>query len=1806
MASNSVPPVSGSMSIRPAPTTPFLCLVAVGTLAAGRATAQQFDLADPVPPDPAVTTGTLANGLTYFIHENDEPENRAALRLVVDAGSILEDDDQLGLAHFVEHMAFNGTENFEKQELVSYLESIGMQFGPDLNAYTSFDETVYMLQVPMDDPEVLATAFQILADWAGGVLFDPEEVDAERGVVIEEWRGRLGGTDRIQDEQLPLIFHGSRYADRLPIGDPEILAHAPVERLRSFYEDWYRPGLMAVVAVGDFDGDAIEGLIREHFGGLVGPDNPRPRTEADVPIDHPPLISIGTDPEFPAAQVQVLYKLAESPRGTVAGFRLARVQSLFARMLNERLGELTYQANPPFAVASASVTNLGRGVDASQFNAAVASGGYMRALDAVLTEVARVARHGFTAVELEREKTSLRRSYERRLAEAEDRSSASLANRYTRAFLNGDPYPSVETEVALLDAVLPGITPAETSAFARQWLTDEGRVVLVAGPEGAGLDVPDEDEVTEVFAAVAAKDIEPYVAVDLDVPLLAEIPEGSPVIAEESVNEIGVTIWELANGVRVVLKPTGYSDDEIVFRGTSPGGTSLAPEEILGHVLPITRMPDGDLGAIIARGGVGELGPVALNRHLSDKEASAVPFVGSLTEEIRGSASPQDMETALQLIYQRFTAPRMDEPVFQSLKSQIPVLANLGFLPSMMFLDTLAAYMGQGHPRGPQTLAQQIRDKRAAELDVAMGFYRDRFADASDFTFYFVGAFDLDGIRPLVETYLGGLPSLGRTEDWIDHAVDPPPGVIERTIYKGIAPQSTTAIFFRGDGEYSPEESMVIGAMAAILQTRLRERLREELGGTYSVGVSGGISYRPDEEYSVGIQFGSDPRRTEELGAAVFEEIERLKADGPDAEVVDNIREAQRRSKETSLERNTYWLGQLAAHESARRDIRGIPSYDLIEAWTAEQVRQAANQYLRTDRYMKFVLLPEYMMARARVAAGSPVPVEVIPSGEFVRQGATDLADALRALYPSFNVNTQPISGASTLARPANLRGLAPDHALVLVNGKRRHRTAAIAWHGNGLADGAQGPDFALIPALALREAEILRDGAGPRHGSDAIAGVINFALKNDRSGGTIEYGTGGHLLGDPSAPFERGVFPGDGEMHTVSGNVGLPIGQSGFLNLTGEYGSAMPTDRSMQRNDALALIGSGNTSVREPAQIWGSPEVSDDIKLWANSGYSLLGGIAHLHFHGNYASRQVEGGSHFLNPNTRGGVFGSTGGAGAGALLIGDMLDARDGVVDGSAGCPAVRVEGGLVASDAENQANWRRVLEDPNCFTFRKMFPGGLTPQVGAHLMDGSAVGGLRLNWGSLSLDASGGWGRSNMDFYSYNTVNASLGPDQPCSDKGSSPAVPDQPCIPYFNPGSQDQRETTVNVDLSYAKSETTNIAGGFEWRKEAFEIVEGDGASWTAGLLAVQGFTPGSSGFTGFGPFAAGKWDRTSVAGYGDIEFREADNKWLVDVAGRLENFSDFGLAVSGRVAARLSLTGSFSLRGALGTGFRAPTPGQHNAFNTSTIHEPGITEPVNSGTIPATSHVAEAYGGEPIKPEKSVNASFGAVLGQGGFQLAADYFLIDVSDRLTLSRNFEPTGEDIDRLLDEGITPSPGVIDRFRFFTNDLATRTQGVDVVATYQVETGQGTTSLTSAWNRTTTRVTRHNDRTLSDLRIRILEEGLPGLRGNVSVNHTFPGGTRALVRANYWGGYFDALTPHYESDASNTIDYPGRVLVDAEVARTWMDRWTLTLGARNMLNNLPEEYSGAADGPGNRYGPLTPFGFNGAFFYTRLTYSW
>ena len=837
--------------------------------------------------------------------------------------------------------------------------------------------------------------------------------------------------------------------------------------------------------------------------------------------------------------------------------------------------------------------------------------------------------------------------------------------------------------------------------------------------------------------------------------------------------------------------------------------------------------------------------------------------------------------------------------------------------------------------------------------------------------------------------------------------------------------------------------------------------------------------------------------------------------------------------------------------------------------------------------------------AQPRTVTESPVPIDVITAREIVSQGETDFANMIRNVVPSFNVNIQPISDAATFARPANLRGLAPDHTLVLVNGKRRHRTAVITWYGNGLADGSQGPDLALIPGLALEQAEVLRDGASAQYGSDAIAGVMNFVLKNDRSGGAIQFKSGGNLQGETSERFEEGSVPGDGEMYTLAGNVGLPLGETGFLNLTGEYGNAYPTDRSKQRDDALALIRSGNKHVRAPAQIWGSPQVSNDIKLWANMGY-LPDDNRQFYSHVGFVSKQVEGGFYFRNPNTRSGVFGSVDAKGNGSLLIGDMKG-------GSAGCPEVEVLGGIIPAGEEEDL--AAVLSDPDCFTFQELFPGGFTPQFGAYVLDASAVVGLKGDRDGLSWDASAAWGKSNLDFYMYNTVNASLGPKQPCADASRklSFVVPDQRCTPWFNPGIYDQQEMNLNLDLGYELNDRINVAGGAELRNERFEIIKGDTASWTEGPLATQGFTPGSNGFTGFGPLTEGVWNRYNVAAYGDFEVADPDGRWTLGFARRVEYFSDFGVTVNGKFAGRLGVSDDWALRASFSSGFRAPTPGQQNAFNISTIYDPEIMDLTNNGTIPSTSLLAQQYEGQALRPEKSVNIAAGTVFERRGFSFSADAFLIDVNDRLTTSKNFTLSAADIERLLKEGIIRPGGVLKRFRFFINDFATRTMGIDLVGAYEVDGIRGATTLSSAWNYTRTRVTEWRDETLSASRIRILEEGLPGLRGNVAVNHVLRTGTRFLVRGSYWDGYFDGEQPYFDpgDPDKKTIDYPAKIIFDVEAAQTFAG-WTLTVGGQNALNTLPAEYPDAAAGVGNRYGQFTPFGFNGAFFYTRLGYSW
>ncbi|MFQ5746906.1 MAG: M16 family metallopeptidase [Gemmatimonadota bacterium] len=905
---------------------------------------------DPLPRDPAVRTGRLENGLRYFVRANGRPENRAELRLVVNAGSVLEDPDQLGLAHFVEHMAFNGTVHFQKQELVDWLESIGMRFGADINAFTNFDETVYQLEIPTDEEAVTETALQILEDWAHGQVFDRDQIDQERGVVIEEWRLGQGAGARMRDRQFPILFRGSRYADRLPIGSREVLESFDPAALERFYRDWYRPDLMAVIAVGDFDPADVERRIKERFRALPEPAHPRPRPVFEVPGHDETLFAIATDPEASQSSVSLVEKLPVEPIGTHEDYRRTLVEDLYNGMLNRRLFEITQRPGAPFVAASSSKGRFVRAREAYVLGAAVRDGGIEEGLRALLEEAKRVSRHGFTRAELERQKTATLRGLESAYDEREKTHSAAYAGEYLRAFLQDEPFPGIAYEFALARRYLPGIGLAEVNEVARDWLRERDRVVLVNAPEKEGVAVPDEEALRGVLEAVRGRAVAAWADSASDRPLVPNPPAPGHVVAESRVEEIGLTEWRLDNGVRVFLKPTDFKEDQILMQAWSPGGTSLVPDSLYTPAAWATPS--------VGVGGLGDFSLIDLGKKLTGKVAFAQTSIGDLEEGISGQASPKDLETLFEIIYLEFTAPRRDAGAYAAMLERFrAALENRGADPDVVFRDSLTVTLAQHHVRRRPMTIERLGE---LDLDASLRVYRDRFADASDFTFLFVGSFDLEAMRPLVERWLGGLPSLGRQESWRDVGVSPPDTVVRRTIVKGAEPKARTAIVFTGPFEYTRENRYLLGSLAEALRITLRESLREELGGTYGVAVGAEAVRRPTPGYSLTIEFGADPDRLSELTRATFALLEHLKGHGPPPETVTKVREIQRRARETGLERNGFWLGRIAAALRDGEDPRLILAYDgLVEGLTAKAIAAAALRWLREDRFVQVSLVPE-------------------------------------------------------------------------------------------------------------------------------------------------------------------------------------------------------------------------------------------------------------------------------------------------------------------------------------------------------------------------------------------------------------------------------------------------------------------------------------------------------------------------------------------------------------------------------------------------------------------------------------------------------------------------------------------------------------------------------------------------------------------------------------------------------------------------------------------------------------------------------
>ncbi|HEX6044936.1 MAG TPA: insulinase family protein [Pyrinomonadaceae bacterium] len=917
------------------------------------ATSQTSTLTQPMPVDSQITMGKFPNGLRYYIRANKKPEKRAELRLVVKAGSILEDDDQLGLAHFVEHMAFNGTKNFPKHELIEFIESLGMRFGADINAYTSFDETVYMLQVPTDKPEAMARAFQVLEDWAHNVTFEPAEIEKERGVVLEEWRSGRGAGRRNTEKLFPIMFKGSRYATRIPIGTPEIIQTGKAERITQFYKDWYRPDLMAVVAVGDFDKAAIEKLINSHFASLPAATSPRPRTNYDVPDRVETGYAITTDKETSNTSIEIDTLLPSREPGTIGVYRQNTVDRLFSAMLNARFAELAQKPDSPFVFGFTGRGRfLGKTKDVAFLTALAKEDSIERAMRTLLTEAERVARFGFTETELARQRASVLRNYERLSLEKENALSSSKAAEYVRNFLIGETLPSADDEFALHQRFVPEITLAEINKLAREWYPSnaQNRVVVLTAPQKAGLTIPDEAKLSAILKEPIATDLKPYVDTVASAVLLETPPAPGKVVNTSTNDKAGLTIWELNNGVKVVLKPTTFRADEILFRATSPGGTSLAGDADYIYASTATQL--------VNSGGVAKFSQIDLGKMLAGKVASANPFISELEEGLSGTSSRKDLETMFQLIYLRFTQPRPDPNAFAVQANQMKVLLqNQRVVPEFSFFEALNEARYQNHLRRRTPSAETVDQWN---LDKSMAFYKDRFADASDFTFFFVGSFDEATIKPLVERYLGALPSLKRKETWKDIGLKSPSGIVEKRVEKGIEPKSRAAIVFSGPFVFDQEHRVAIRAMSEILQTRLLEVIREELGGTYSISAGFGYSKYPKQDYSISINFGSSPDRTEDLIKRVFAEIEKFKAEGPTEKQLADEKEALIREFETNSKQNVYLLSQIQLRFFHGEDPAGIWAItDFYRKLDAATIKEAANTYLDIKSYVKVTLFPE-------------------------------------------------------------------------------------------------------------------------------------------------------------------------------------------------------------------------------------------------------------------------------------------------------------------------------------------------------------------------------------------------------------------------------------------------------------------------------------------------------------------------------------------------------------------------------------------------------------------------------------------------------------------------------------------------------------------------------------------------------------------------------------------------------------------------------------------------------------------------------
>jgi zinc protease len=905
---------------------------------------------DLLPVDKQVIIGKLPNGLTYYIRHNEQPKNRAELYLVNKAGSILETDAQQGLAHFTEHMAFNGTRDFPKNALVNYLQKSGVRFGADLNAYTSFDETVYQLPVPTDSTAVFEKGFNILANWAGYVTFDPAEIEKERGVVLEEERLRgKNAQERLSQQTLPVLLNNSRYASRLPIGKESIIKTFDANTIKSFYQDWYRPNLQAVIAVGDFDVKQVEQLIKINFSGLRNPAGEKPRTEYTVPPTPGTVVKIATDKEFPYILAQIVVKHPQAIVKTSTGYMQSVRINLFNYMLNERLTELLQKPEPPFLYGKANYSPLIGKQDAFSTIVVAKSGGLENALKTIVTETERARKFGFTLTELERAKQAALVQIQNTYLERNKTNSANFVREYQQHFLNGEAIPGIDFEYNFYASNINKITVAEMNAMAAKFISDQNRVVIVQGPDSEKDKLPAEKTVLD-WINTSGKNVTAYVDNVTSDPLMEKAPEGSKVVSETANDAIGTTTWKLGNGATVILKPTEFKNNQILINGYSFGGTSLASDQ---------DFTSANLAApIITGSGVANFNQGQLDKLLSGKNARVSPYISDIAQGVSASTSPADFETALQLIYLYFTKPRKDNDIWQGNINQTrSILASRGVDPGSVFQDTVSAVLSNNNFRAMVTTPERLN---AASLNKAYDFYKDRFADASGFTFTVVGNFKPELIKPYLEAYLGGLPSANRKETYRDLKIYPAPGIVNKTVYKGVGEKSTVQLVYSGAYDYNALNNAQMDALEEVLNIKLTERLREQESGIYAPGVRASYVKIPSGRYTFSIYFSCAPANVDKLVAATMDELNKLKQTGASAADIQKFVAEEARSTQLQLKENVFWAGYLGASSQNGTNPDEILSHvKTLEQITVQSTKEAANKYLSGKNLVKLVLMPE-------------------------------------------------------------------------------------------------------------------------------------------------------------------------------------------------------------------------------------------------------------------------------------------------------------------------------------------------------------------------------------------------------------------------------------------------------------------------------------------------------------------------------------------------------------------------------------------------------------------------------------------------------------------------------------------------------------------------------------------------------------------------------------------------------------------------------------------------------------------------------